>query len=240
MKPLTISVASAAILAAASFGAHAQGQAPQEQPGASRSAPSQGGGAETRGSGGAGTTGQAERSTQPSAEKPAAGREAQGSDRPAAGGSDRPSRADSGDKPDQKNAADKAGDKSDQKAADKAGDKSDQKAADKAGDSTSKDAKSADKADGGKSGKQARVEIKPEQKTVIKQTIVKENIRPQKIDVQIRVGATIPRTVVLHPLPPAIIEVYPSYRSYKLVMVDDNTILVIDPVDWEIVDVIEV
>jgi hypothetical protein len=237
MKPLTISVASAAILAAASFGAHAQSQMPQEQPGASRSAPSQGG-AETRGSGGAGTAGQAERSTQPSTEKPAAGREAQGSDRPAAGGSDRPSRADSGDKSDQKNAADKAGDKTDQKAADKAG------------DSMNKDAKSTDKADGDRSksadqggdkaGKQARGEIKAEQKTVIKQTIVKQNIRPQKVDVQIRVGAVIPRTVVLHPLPPTIIEVYPSYRSYKLVMVDENTILVIDPVDWEIVDVIEV
>jgi hypothetical protein len=75
---------------------------------------------------------------------------------------------------------------------------------------------------------------------VIKQTIVKQNIRPAKIDVDVRVGVAVPRTVVLHPLPPTIIEIYPAYRSYRFVLADDDTILVIDPVTWEIVDIIEV
>jgi hypothetical protein len=138
----------------------------------------------------------------------------------------------------------------DGKSAEKAGDgmNKDGKSAEKAGDGMNKDGKSAEKTgDGmnkdGKSGdkpKQAHVDIKPEQKTVIKQTIVKENIRPQKIDVQVRVGVRVPQTVVLYALPPTIIEIYPAYRPYKFVMVDDNTILVIDPTDWEIVDVITV
>src|SRR5688572_18934938 len=222
MKPLAISIASVAALAAASFGVQAQQQPlPQDNAPTTKSAPSGG----------------------------------TGSDRPAAAGgdstSDRPNRAESSDKPDQKSATKKSeGTNKDGKSAEKPGDSmsKDGKTAEKTGDSASKDGKSAEKtgdsmSKDGKSGdkpKQARVDIKPEQKTVIKQTIVRENIRPQKIDVQVRVGVRIPQSVVLYSLPPTIIEIYPAYRPYKFVMVDDNTILVIDPTDWEIVDVITV
>jgi hypothetical protein len=91
-------------------------------------------------------------------------------------------------------------------------------------------------------GKQTNlsVTIKPEQKTVIKQTIVRENVRPAKIDVQIRVGAVVPRTVELRPLPATIIEIVPAYRSYRYILVDEDTIVIVDPTDWTIVDVINV
>ena len=75
---------------------------------------------------------------------------------------------------------------------------------------------------------------------MIKQTFVKENIRPERVNVQVRVGIAIPQTVVLHTVSQPILEVYPSYSRYKLVLVDDNTILIVDPVDWTIVDIIEV
>jgi hypothetical protein len=208
MKPLSISIASVAILAAASFGVQAQQQPlPQDNAPAAKSVPS-GGDASDRptGAGGNSTT-------------------------------DRPNRAESSDKPDQKNAVEKSDSMNkDSKSAEKSGDSmnKDGKSAEKTGDNMNKDGKSGDKP------KQAHVDIKPEQRTVIKQTIVKENIRPQKIDVQVRVGVRIPRTVVLHSLPPTIIEIYPAYRPYKFVMVDEDTILVIDPTDWEIVDVITV
>jgi hypothetical protein len=279
MKPLSISIASAAILAAASFGVQAQQQPlPQDNAPAAKSAPSGGAASDRPAAAGGNST------------------------------SDRPNRAESSDKPDQKNATEKSGDgmnkdgksaeksgdgmnkdgksaeksrdsmNKDGKSAEKSGDgmNKDGKSAEKSGDGTSKDGKSAEKPgdsmnkdgksaekpgdsmnkDGksaeksadnmnkdSKSGdkpKQVHVDIKPEQKTVIKQTFVKENIRPQKIDVQVRVGVRIPRTVVLHALPPTIIEIYPAYRPYKFVMVDDDTILVIDPSDGEIVDVITV
>ncbi len=251
MKPLSISIASVAILAAASFGVQAQQQPlPQDNAPAAKSAPSDGAASDRPAAAGGNST------------------------------SDRPNRAESSDKPDQKNATEKSGDgmnkdgksagkpgdgmnkdgksaeksgdgiNKDGKSAEKSGDSmnKDGKSADKSGDSMNKDGKSADKSGDnmnkdGKSGdkpKQAHVDIKPEQKTVIKQTIVKENIRPQKLDVQVRVGVRIPRTVVLHSLPPTIIEIYPAYRPYKFVMVDEDTILVIDPTDWEIVDVITV
>ena len=225
MKLLTTSIVSAAILAAASFGANAQTQ-PLPQPDtapANKQAPAQGGAGgaaapEVRGgAGGAGgADGKAAQPGQPG------GRDAQ-----APAGSDRPARADTGDKPGVKGADGKA---------------TDGKAADSKDSAEKPAADSGKAADQGKSGgdKQASKEIKAEQKTVIKQTIVKQNIRPAKIDVQVRVGVAIPRTVVLHPLPPTIIEIYPTYRSYRLVMVDDNTILVIDPVTWTIIDIIEV
>jgi hypothetical protein len=238
MKLLTTSLVSAAILAAASFGANAQTQPlPQTNTApANKQAPAgggAGGGAaapEMRGgAGGAGGAGgQAAQPGQPG------GRDAQ-----APAGSERPARADTGEKPGAKGADGKA---MDSKAADskttdgKTTTDTKDSAQKPAGDSGTK------AADQGKAGadKQATKEIKPEQKTVIRQTIVQQNIKPAKIDVQVRVGVAIPRTVVLHPLPPAIIEIYPSYRSYRIVLVDDNTILVIDPDTWTIVDIIEV
>jgi hypothetical protein len=278
MKPLSISIASVAILAAASFGVQAQQQPlPQDNAPAAKSVPN-GGDASDRPTGAGGNS-----------------------------TSDRPNRAESSDKPDQKNAveksdsmnkdgksAEKSGDGINKagKSAEKSGDgmnkdgksaerssdginkdgksaerssdgvnkdgksaerssdgvNKDGKSAEKSGDGMNKDGKSAEKtgenmnkdSKSGDKPKQAQVDIKPEQRTVIKQTIVKENIRPQKIDVQVRVGVRIPRTVVLHSLPPTIIEIYPAYRPYKFVMVDEDTILVIDPTDWEIVDVITV
>jgi hypothetical protein len=37
-------------------------------------------------------------------------------------------------------------------------------------------------------------------------------------------------------LPPTTIEVAPDYREYKCILADDDTILVIDPETWEIVN----
>jgi hypothetical protein len=248
MKPLSISIASVAILAAASFGAQAQQQPlQQDQAPAARPAPGgggAGGGAagnapETRGGSGAesrdgsraggaakdGTSG-GKQQDMPGQARSREDQQGAGGSRDAQGSSDRPNRAESGDRTNQKGAAEKSGDTMNKDAQ-----RTDKPDANKSADQG---------ASGGKPEKRLSAEIKPEQKTVIKQTIVKENIRPQKVDVQIRVGARVPRTVVLHPLPPTIIELYPAYRPYRFVMVDDNTILVIDPVDWEIVDVIEV
>lgn len=91
-----------------------------------------------------------------------------------------------------------------------------------------------------RSGGETRVELQPEQKTIIKETIVKESVDPIDVDFSISVGTVVPDTVVLYDLPPAIIEVVPAYRTYKYVLVDSGTILVIHPDTLEIVDVIYV
>lgn len=246
MKILSISLVSAAILAAASAAsAQTQQQNPGAAPGATQGAPAQQGGS------GAQTTQPADPSAKPSNDA-RGGTQAQGAvpgttDKSATpGGADKPAgRAETGDKP----AGDKPAGRAD------TGDKPGQQGAgtaDKPKDSMNKDAAQTPKAEGDrKQGDQAQggankpagdsgKSIKAEQKTVIKQTIVQQNIKPAKIDVQVRVGVAVPRTVVLYAPPPTIIEVYPAYSAYKIVLVDNDTILIIDPTDWTIVDIIQV
>src|ERR1044071_5001835 len=49
----------------------------------------------------------------------------------------------------------------------------------------------------------AVVEIAPEQRTTIKQYVVKEKVKPVTVRERISVGATLPADVDLHPVPPA-------------------------------------
>ena len=81
--------------------------------------------------------------------------------------------------------------------------------------------------------------ITTEQRTRITTTIRQSNVRPvTNLNVNIRVGAAIPRTVTLNPLPSAVIEVYPDWRGYRFILVG-NDILVIDPDTYEIVAVLD-
>ncbi len=57
------------------------------------------------------------------------------------------------------------------------------------------------------------------------------------IDVRINVGVVVPRTVVLYAVPADVVVIVPSYRSYKYFIVDDQVVIV-DPVTYEIIDVI--
>jgi hypothetical protein len=99
----------------------------------------------------------------------------------------------------------------------------------------SQDAVKAPKEDAAKA---ARVEIAPEQRTVIRQTIVEQGVEPVDIDVEVNIGATIPQTVVLHPLPPRIIEIVPAYADYRYFILADGTIVIVDPGFWRIVYII--
>lgn len=75
-----------------------------------------------------------------------------------------------------------------------------------------------------------KVELSSRQETTIQQTFRKHRdvnvIRDRDIDFSISVGATIPRSVRLAPLPPAIIEVVPQFRGYRYVVVEDEIVIV--------------
>ena len=78
-----------------------------------------------------------------------------------------------------------------------------------------------------------------EQRTKISTTIRQTNVRPvTNVNFRISVGTVVPRSVTLHPLPAAVIEVYPEWRPYRFVLVGDQ-ILVIDPATHQIVAVLE-
>ena len=119
-----------------------------------------------------------------------------------------------GMKADRKNAAEKDGMKADQK-----------NASDKAGTTT------------GQAG--AGAKLSTEQRTTIRTSITKQNIKPvTNINFSISVGTRVPRTVTFHPLPAEVITIYPDWRGYEFFLVNDE-IIVVNPRTLEIVAVLE-
>jgi hypothetical protein len=81
----------------------------------------------------------------------------------------------------------------------------------------------------------AVVEIAPEQRTQIKQYIVKEKIKPVTVKEHITVGATLPADVTLHAVPSTW---GPSVTKYRYVYTDDHVYLV-EPSSRKVVTVVE-
>jgi hypothetical protein len=82
------------------------------------------------------------------------------------------------------------------------------------------------------------VEINQEQATEIR-TVVKEvSVAPIDVDFEVNIGVTVPRTVVLHPLPPRIIEIVPAYADYEFFILADGTIVIVDPGTFRVVYVL--
>jgi hypothetical protein len=85
---------------------------------------------------------------------------------------------------------------------------------------------------------QVNVQIRPEQRTRIVETVKTLGIRPvAHIGVTIAVGTVVPRTVELRPLPAQIIEIIPEFRRYRFFLAPSE-IVIVDPGTLEIVDVI--
>ena len=55
----------------------------------------------------------------------------------------------------------------------------------------------------------------------------------------VSVGTVIPRTVTLAPLHPVLVEIYPEWRSYRFVIVEER-IIIVDPDTLRIVAVVVV
>ncbi len=131
-------------------------------------------------------------------------------------------RSKDGMKADRKNAAEKDGMKGDQKnAAERDGMKGDQKTG----------------ATTGQAGASAK--LTTEQRTTIRTSITKQNIKPvTNVNFSISVGTRVPRTVTFHPLPAEVITIYPHWRGYEFFLVNGE-IVVVNPRTLEIVAVLE-
>ena len=77
--------------------------------------------------------------------------------------------------------------------------------------------------------------IAPEQRKVIKDYVVKEHVRPHKLQSRVTVGATLPADVELAPVPSTW---GPSFSSYRYVYTGDDVVLV-DPSSRRVVEVID-
>ncbi len=75
-------------------------------------------------------------------------------------------------------------------------------------------------------------------RTEFRQSILRGGVsRLDSVNFALSVGTAIPRSVRLHRLPPAIVELVPDYEGYDFILVRDD-IVIIDPDTYEIVDVI--
>jgi hypothetical protein len=116
----------------------------------------------------------------------------------------------------------------------------DDKSAPKAG-STATDTKSDRKggATTGQGSAGSQGAMTSEQRTKVTNTIRQTNVkRERSVNFNISVGTVVPRTVTLHALPPTVIEVYPQWRGYRSVLVEDE-IIIIEPGTYRIVAVID-
>jgi hypothetical protein len=95
----------------------------------------------------------------------------------------------------------------------------------------------ATKDDGMNAQASAPVKLSTEQRTKITTVIKEKNVQPTKVNFDIHVGATVPRSVHLVTLPTEVIEVYPAWRGYEFILVG-NDIIVINPNTFRVVAVI--
>ena len=68
--------------------------------------------------------------------------------------------------------------------------------------------------------------------------IKQHKVEPTKLSVSVSVGARVPASVHLYPLPVEVVEVYPAWRGFEYILVGDQ-IVVINPRTHEIVAVLE-
>jgi len=85
----------------------------------------------------------------------------------------------------------------------------------------------------------AGAKLSGEQRTKITSVIREQHVQPVKnVNFSISVGTRVPRDVTFHPLPTEIVTIYPEWRGYEFILVNDQ-IVVVDPRTFEIVAVLD-
>jgi hypothetical protein len=85
----------------------------------------------------------------------------------------------------------------------------------------------------------AGAKLSGEQRTKITTVIKGQHIAPvTNVNFSISVGTRVPRDVSFHPLPTEIVTIYPDWRGYEFILVNDQ-IVVVNPQTFEIVAVLE-
>jgi Protein of unknown function (DUF1236) len=85
----------------------------------------------------------------------------------------------------------------------------------------------------------AGAKLSSDQRTKITTVIKGQHIQPvTNVNFSISVGTRVPRDVSFHPLPAEIVTIYPDWRGYEFILVNDQ-IIVVNPQTFEIVAVID-
>ena len=89
-------------------------------------------------------------------------------------------------------------------------------------------------------GDASGAQLTSEQRTRIRNVVVSKNIaRVNNVNFNVSVGTVVPRTVTFHPIPVEIVEIYPAWRGYRVILVGGQLIIV-HPSSYRIVAVIAV
>lgn len=102
-----------------------------------------------------------------------------------------------------------------------------------------RDGRSGATANSGSAAKHGSASLTSEQRTKIRQTIVRQGNAPRvaNVNFSVSVGTTVPRSVRLVAVPVAIVEIQPAWRGYEYFMVGDQVVIV-DPDTMQIVAII--
>jgi hypothetical protein len=85
----------------------------------------------------------------------------------------------------------------------------------------------------------AGAKLSSDQRTKITTVIRDQHVAPAThVNFSISVGTRVPRDVSFHPLPAEVVTIYPEWRGYEFILVNDR-IVVVDPRTFEIVAVLD-
>jgi Protein of unknown function (DUF1236) len=92
----------------------------------------------------------------------------------------------------------------------------------------------------GKDQKQGdRAQVTEQQRSGVREQLVKQGkVEKTRINVTVNIGTTIPRSVRLHTLPVVVFGLAPAYRGYSYIVLEDETICIVDAGTYTIIDVI--
>jgi hypothetical protein len=86
--------------------------------------------------------------------------------------------------------------------------------------------------------RQGRVQLSEKQRSDVGARLRQTRVEKTRVKVNINIGSRVPRTVRLRPLPAAIFTLAPAYRGYSYVVLEDDTIVIVDARTYVVVDVI--
>jgi hypothetical protein len=87
-------------------------------------------------------------------------------------------------------------------------------------------------------GTAAELNLTAQQKQAIMQSIQSERGQPAPAGFQPRIGASVPQSMSLRQLPSNVTAQVPATRDYEFAKLDNNEILLIDPRDRRVADII--
>lgn len=82
-------------------------------------------------------------------------------------------------------------------------------------------------------------QVTEQQRTRISTSIRQANVQPvRNVNFSVSIGVAVPASVRFYPVTPAIVEIYPEYRGYEFVLVEDD-IVIVEPRSRKIVRIID-